>query len=190
MTLGRRKRFEALTLRYLSPLLRTAARYSESEAEDYVQETFLRAWVAFAQLRDPATVYCWLLRILCSVAFERQRGHFRRKKLVLITELTEEHEDRVASEEPRALDLLLARAERRRLRTALQSIPERFAEAVELHDVRGLTYREIAEVTESAIGTVMSRISRGRRMLAEVLALPVQEEASRFALDDGLRKAG
>lgn len=190
MTLGRRNRFEALTLRYLGHLLRTAARYSESEAEDYVQETFLRAWVAFDQLRDPAAVYSWLLRILCSVVFERQRGHLRRQKRVWITGLTEELQDRVASEEPRALDLLLARAERGRLRNALQSIPERFAQAVVLHDVRDLTYREIAEVTGSAIGTVMSRISRGRRMLAEALALPVQEEASPLALDEGLRATG
>ena len=155
-----------------------------------MQETFLRAWVAFDQLRDPATVYSWLLRILHGVLFERQRGHLRRQKLVWITELTEDHEDCIASEEPRALELLLARAERRMLRKALQSIPERFAQAVLLHDVRGLTYREIAEVTGSALGTVMSRISRGRRMLADVLALPVEEETSGLASGERLRVAG
>lgn len=182
--------FEALTLPHLPRLLRIAACYGESEAEDCVQETYLRAWVAFDQLRDPAAVFSWLVRILRGVAFERRRSQSRRQKLVYITELEAAHEERVASDEPRPLDLLLARAESRRLREALGTIPERFAEAVELHDLDGLTYHEIAKVTSLAIGTVMSRISRGRRLLAEALALLAADERREGEWEHGLRAVG
>jgi RNA polymerase sigma-70 factor (ECF subfamily) len=179
--------FEALTLPHLPRLLRIAARYGESEAEDWVQETYLRAWAAFDQLRERTALLPWLVRILRNVAFERRRSQSRRQKLVFITELEAAHEELVASDEPWPLDLLLARAETRRLRQALKSIPERFAEVVELHDLDGLTYREIAKLTSSPIGTVMSRISRGRRLLAAILALSATQEMGQGGLEEGLR---
>jgi RNA polymerase sigma-70 factor (ECF subfamily) len=147
-----------------------ASRWTDGhEAEDYVQETYARAWGAFDQLRDAKSAFSWLCQILRTVATERRRTRARRQDLLFITELEAAHEEIVASDTPSPLDELLARLDAGRLREALRSIPEDFAEAVELHDMHGLKYREIAEITSVPIGTVMSRISRGRQLLAGLL---------------------
>jgi RNA polymerase sigma-70 factor, ECF subfamily len=178
----KRARFQASTLPHLDRLVALASRWGDGqEAEDYVQETYVRAWAAFHQLRDPDASFPWLCQILRTVANERRRTRARRQRLVFITELESAHEEMVASDGPSPLDDLLARVEAGKLREALRSIPEEFAEAVELHDVHGLKYREIAELTEVPIGTVMSRISRGRRLLAGLLAVTGEERARREA---------
>jgi RNA polymerase sigma-70 factor (ECF subfamily) len=131
----------------------------------------VRAWAAFEQLRDPGAAFPWLCQILRTVANERRRTRSRRQALVFVTDLEAAHEEIVASDSPSPLDDLLARREAGRLREALRSIPEDFAEAVELHDMQGLKYREIARITGVPIGTVMSRISRGRQLLAGLLTI-------------------
>jgi RNA polymerase sigma-70 factor, ECF subfamily len=166
----RRARFQSATLHHLDRLVMLASRWTDGhEAEDYVQETYARAWGAFDQLRDPKAAFSWLCQILRTVATERRRTRARRQDLLFITELEAAHEEIVASDAPSPLDDLLARLDAGRLREALRSIPEDFAEAVELHDMHGLKYREIAEITSVPIGTVMSRISRGRQLLAGLL---------------------
>ena len=155
---------------HLNRLVALASRWADGhEAEDYVQETYARAWVAFDQLRDAGAAFPWLCQILRTVANERRRTHARRQDLAFIGVLEAAHEEVVASDAPSPLDQLLARLEAGRLREALRSIPEDFAEAVALHDVHGLKYREIAQATAAPIGTVMSRISRGRQLLAGLL---------------------
>lgn len=175
----RRARFQASTLPHLDRLVALASRWTDRhEAEDYVQETYARAWEAFHQLRDPDAAFPWLCQILRMVANERRRTHARRQRLVVITELDSAHEEMVASDARSPLEDLLARLEAGRVRDALRSIPEDFAEAVELHDVHGLKYREIAGITSVPIGTVMSRISRGRRLLAGLLRVAGEETAT------------
>jgi len=174
----KRARFQASILPHLDRLVALASRWADGhEAEDDVQETYIRAWAAFDQLRDPAAALAWLCQILRTVAGERRRTRARRQELAFITELQEAHEEIVASDAPSPLDNLLARLEAGRLREALQSIPADFAEAVELHDMHGLKYREIAQVTSVPVGTVMSRISRGRQLLAGLLAVTDEKEA-------------
>jgi len=147
-----------------------ASRWGDrAEAEDYVQETYARAWTVFHQLRDTGAVFPWLCSILRTVALERRRTVTRRQDLLFITALEAAHEEIIASDAPSPLDELLARLEAGSLREALRSIPEDLALAVELHDLQGLKYREIAQVTSVPIGTVMSRISRGRKLLAGLL---------------------
>jgi RNA polymerase sigma-70 factor (ECF subfamily) len=167
----RRARFQATTLPHLDRLVALASRWADGhEAEDDVQETYVRAWGAFDQLRDARSVFAWLCQILRAVSRERRRTRARRQSLAYMTELADRYEEIVASDSPSPLDQLLARVEAGQLRDALRSIPETFAEAIELHDVHGLKYREIAEVTAVPIGTVMSRISRGRQLLAGLLS--------------------
>jgi RNA polymerase sigma-70 factor, ECF subfamily len=176
----RRVRFQSATLPHLDRLVALASRWTDGhEAEDYVQETYIRAWAAFEQLRDPDNAFAWLCQILRSVANERRRTHARRQDLVFIGELQAAHEEIVASDAPSPLDDLLARVEAGRLREALLAIPEDFSQAIELHDLQGLKYREIAEIVSVPIGTVMSRISRGRQLLAAFLAVTAEDGAKR-----------
>ena len=166
----KRVRFQSATLPYLDRLVALAASWSDGqEAEDYVQETYARAWIAFDQLRQPEAAFPWLCQILRGVANERRRNHARRQRLMFVGELLDAHRETIGSDAPSPLDHLIARLESGRLREALRSLPEEFAEAVELHDVHGLKYREIAQITAAPLGTVMSRISRGRQLLAGLL---------------------
>jgi RNA polymerase sigma-70 factor, ECF subfamily len=174
----KRARFQAAILPHLDRLVALASRWATgNEAEDHVQETYVRAWAAFEQLRDIDAAFPWLCQILRTVVGERRRTCARRQRLVFITELEAAHEEIVASDAPSPLDDLLARLEKGRLREALWSIPEDFAEAVDLHDVQGMKYREIAQITSVPIGTVMSRISRGRRLLAGLLVATGEKRA-------------
>ena len=176
----KRERFQSSTLPHLNRLVALASRWADGhEAEDDVQETYVRAWAAFDQLRNPDAVFPWLCQILRTVAGGRRRIHARRQDLLFIGELEAAHEEMVASDAPSPLDQLLARHEAAALREALSAIPEPFAEAVELHDVDGLKYREIAQITSVPIGTVMSRISRGRQLLAGLLAVTAERAARR-----------
>ena len=177
---ARRACFQSTTLPHLDRLVALASRRGDrEEAEDDVQETYARAWTAFDQLRDTGAAFPWLCKILRMVANERRRTVARRQDLLFITELEAAHEEIVASDAPSPLEHLLARLEAGSLREALQSIPEDLAEAVALHDMHGLKYREIAEVTSVPMGTVMSRISRGRQLLAGLLRARDEEEPQR-----------
>jgi len=179
---SKRSRFQSSTLPHLDRLVALASRWSDGqEAEDDVQEAYIRAWAAFDQLRDAGSVFPWLCRILRTVASERRRTFARRQDLFLVTHLEAAHEEIVGSEAPSPLDDLLARLEANKLREALRSLPDDYSEAVELHDLHGLKYREIAQVTSVPIGTVMSRISRGRQLLAGLLAGRGEDKKKRAA---------
>jgi len=182
--------FQSTTLPHLDRLVALASRWADGhEAEDYVQETYARAWTAFHQLRDTGAAFSWLYRILRTVADERRRTQARRQDLLFVTELEDAHEEMIAGDAPSPLDELLARLDATNLREALRSLPRDLAEAVELHDVHGLKYREIAQATSVPIGTVMSRISRGRQLLAGLLRVDEQSEPRpRLAMRGGRRR--
>jgi RNA polymerase sigma-70 factor (ECF subfamily) len=166
-----RRRFQRLTLPHLDRLVGAARRHGAASdvAEDLVQETYLRAWKGFASLDDEERVYPWLYRILLNVFADDRRRDGRRQALLPITDLEDGYEAIVASADPGPYELLVTRLDQARVRAALEELPREFAEALALHDIEGLRYRDIAEMTGVAIGTVMSRISRGRRLLAALL---------------------
>ena len=167
----RQARFEALVLPHLDRLLAFAVRRTEvlADAEDAVQEASVRAWVAFDDLRDAARVRAWLYRILRAVLSDSQGRHARRRQLVSITRLETVHEELVGGDRDVLFDEVAARLSSEAVRSALAQLPEDFAVAVELHDIDGFKYQEIADIVGVPIGTVMSRISRGRRLLAGAL---------------------
>lgn len=176
----RHARYEALVLPHLDRLLGFAARRTLElgDAEDAVQEMCMRAWVAFDDLLEPSSVRPWLFRILRTVlsdAFERRS---RRQRLIPMSRLEDVHEDLVAGEHDVVFAEVTARLDAEMLQAALDAIPEDFAVSVELHDIEGFKYHEIADVLGIPMGTVMSRISRGRRMLAGVIT----EHRHRWAL--------
>jgi RNA polymerase sigma-70 factor (ECF subfamily) len=175
----RHARFDALVLPHLDRLLAFAVRRTDvrADAEDAVQEACVRAWVAFDELRDSARVRAWLYRILRTVLSEARERIARRRQLVSMTRLETAHEELVGSDRDLLFDEVAARLSSEAVRAALSQLPEDFAVAVELHDIDGFKYQEIAEIVGVPIGTVMSRISRGRRLLAGALVVNRSAEA-------------
>ncbi|MDP9348118.1 MAG: sigma-70 family RNA polymerase sigma factor [Gemmatimonadota bacterium] len=169
--------FERLVLPHLDRLLAFARRrvVAEADAEDLVQDAVVRAWDRFADLREPEHVRSWLYRIVRSLLADHHREKTRRRGLVSITRLEAAHERLVGSDDPSPLERVITLAAAERVHRALSLIPEEFAAAVELHDLFGLRYREVAEALDIPLGTVMSRISRGRKLLAGALAAEALE---------------
>jgi RNA polymerase sigma-70 factor (ECF subfamily) len=163
-----RPRFEAVVMPHLDRLLAFAIRRCDSvaDAEDAVQDAFVRAWVAFADLRDDANARPWIYRILRTVLSDMREKSGRRQQLVFITRLEETHDEMVGGERDALFSEVVARLDGEAVHRALRKIPEDFAAAVELHDIDGFKYAEIAEIVGVPIGTVMSRIARGRKLLA------------------------
>ena len=164
----RQARFDALVLPHLDRLLAFAVRRANvlADAEDAVQEACSRAWLGLDELRDPARVRAWMYRILRTVLSEAEERTARRRQLVSITRLESSHEELVAGEHASVFEEVAARLSSEEVHAALTQLPEDFGVAVELHDIDGFKYHEIAEIVGVPIGTVMSRISRGRRLLA------------------------
>ena len=185
-TTDQRPRFEALVLPLLDRLLSFAVRRCESvaDAEDALQDACIRAWARFDNLRDDASVRPWMYRILRTVIADARDKAGRRQVLVDITRLEDAHERMIGSERDALFTEVVARLDGEALRHALTMIPDDFATAVELHDIDGFKYAEIAEIAGVPIGTVMSRISRGRKLLAGVL---VTSPAGRLQLNSTAR---
>jgi RNA polymerase sigma-70 factor (ECF subfamily) len=144
----RQARYEALVLPHLDRLLGFAARRTVSlgDAEDAVQDMCMRAWLAFDELREASSVRPWLFRILRTVLSDALSRNGRRNRLVPMTRLEDVHEDMVASETDTVFTEVVARIDAEMLQSALDAIPEDFAAAVELHDIDGFKYHEIADI--------------------------------------------
>jgi RNA polymerase sigma-70 factor, ECF subfamily len=161
-------RFSALVMPHMDRLLRFAQRRTAAsgDAEDAVQDACVKAWISFGDLRDADKARPWLYRILRSVLSDLGEKSDRRRQLVDITRLEQAHEELIGGDTDVVFSEVAARLDGEMLTRALSMIPEDFATAVELHDIEGFKYHEIAEIAGIPIGTVMSRISRGRRLLA------------------------
>ena len=177
---ARQTRYESMVLPHLDRLLGFAARRTPElgDAEDAIQDMCMRAWLAFDDLQDATRVRSWLFRILRTVLSDALERNGRRNRLVPMSRLEDVHEALVAGENDAVFADVVARIDAEMLQAALTAIPEDFATAVELHDIEGFKYQEIADMVGVPIGTVMSRISRGRRLLAGV----IMENRSAWAL--------
>ena len=182
-----RPRFEAVILPHLDRLLAFAVRRCDSvaDAEDAVQEACMRAWVGFADLRDDSSARAWVYRILRTVLSDAREKTGRRQQLVYITRLEDVHDELIGGEHDAVFSEVVARLDAEAVRRALREIPEDFAAAVELHDIDGFKYAEIAEIVGVPIGTVMSRISRGRKLLAGAI-IAARGGAARLEPTDAL----
>jgi RNA polymerase sigma-70 factor (ECF subfamily) len=145
---------------------------NRDEAEDAVQEAYLRAFRGFAGFNGGA-VRSWLLAIVRNVAYSALAN---RKRLNQIVASNEDLEGRtgggieeIASTEPSPETLAIAQCERRELLSALAELPLIYRDAVVLREMEGLSYSEIAEIVGVPIGTVMSRLARGRAELRKAL---------------------
>jgi RNA polymerase sigma-70 factor, ECF subfamily len=139
---------------------------SQTEAEDLLQETLLRALRALTSLNQDVSPKAWLLKIM-------KHAHIDRCRRKLSRPIEEElHDERQAADAPAPLnpeEILLRRLAIEEVRTAIRRLPTVWREAVELRDIEGLSYQEIAHVIDRPIGTVMSRLYRGRNLLRSFL---------------------
>ena len=164
-------RFSALVLPHLDRMLGFAKRRTQtaSDAEDAVQDACIKAWSNFGELREDAKTRAWLYRILRSVLSDDGEKRTRRAGLVSMTRLDDVHEEMMASPHDSVFADVAARIDSEQLYQALALIPQDYAIAVELHDIDGFKYHEIAEIVDVPHGTIMSRIARGRRLLAATI---------------------
>jgi RNA polymerase sigma-70 factor (ECF subfamily) len=172
-----RRRFEELALPHLKSLYRFASRLTGNRgiAEDLVQETFLKALESFPALRDPARSKAWLFRILSRLAVDRQRSVARAVNVQVTDDLDQfSLYDLIWEEDPlpysdRLHEDFLARFRDEEVRAALSALPEAYLAPLLLIYLEGMKYREVAEVLELPMGTVMSRLHRGRKILEREL---------------------
>lgn len=168
-------------LRQLDAVWRTARRMTgnDQDAEDLVQDTFLKATRSVHRYREGAGVRAWLFRILTNAYIDRYRRARREPDVVPLTEtggLVDaflEARDEPRAEVPRdlaALGEFLRTQVGDEVRAAVEALPPDFRLVLLLRDVEGLSYREIAEALGVPVGTVMSRLFRARRALQARLA--------------------
>jgi RNA polymerase sigma-70 factor, ECF subfamily len=157
-------------LSYLDSLFGMALRLTRraQDAEDLVQETYLKAFRAASQFERGTNLKAWLFTILHNT-YRNMRRHDGRNPIDVNSEAVERAVD-VAAEEQTPEQLLTRATLDGDLQAALDDMPEAFRQAVWLRDVEEFSYAEIAAMLDVPIGTVMSRISRGRRMLYERLS--------------------
>ena len=164
-------RFQELVLPHLDRLVSFATRRlgNAADAEDVVQDSFIRAWLAFRDLRDESRVRPWLYQIVRCVLSDFRERKGRREVLAPTTGLEQAKEELGISDEPGPFERLMDSISTAQIHEVLSMLPESFATAVELHDIEGFRYHEIAEITGVPVGTVMSRIFRGRKLLASLI---------------------
>ena len=169
----RAARFERDALPYLAQLYPAALRMTRNraDAEDLVQETFTRAYAAFGQFEPGTNLKAWLYRILTNTFLSSYRK--RRRDPVPAAEIQDWQLAAAASHASSGLKPadaeVLEHLPDPRVKRALGELPDEFRAAVYLADVEGYAYREIADITRTSVGTVASRLYRGRRQLRDLL---------------------
>jgi RNA polymerase sigma-70 factor (ECF subfamily) len=181
----RRRRFEREAVPYLDQMYAAALRMTRrpADAEDLVQDTFARAFDSFDRFEEGTNIRAWLYRILTNTFINDYRKRQRRPTQQSTADTIEDWQlAEAASHTPSGLKsaetAALERLPDTEVKRALADLPEDFRLAVYLADVEGFPYKEIADIMDVPIGTVMSRLHRGRRRL--------RAELEEYARDQGI----
>ena len=183
-----RARFEREALPLLDQLYSAALRTTRNpaDAEDLVQETYLKAYAAFSSFTEGTNLKAWLFRILTNTYINIYRKKQRQPYQTGTDDLTDgqlhEAESHTSTGLKSAEAVALDRLADTDVVEALAKMPEDFRIAVYLADVEGFSYKEIAEIMDTPVGTVMSRLHRGRKLLRSLL--------EDYAIERGLIPAG
>lgn len=177
-----RDEFNDAALPHAAALLRTATRLCggrREAGEDLVQETYLQAWRSFARFEPGTNCRAWLYKILIYSHLRQRRDQSRRP---VVSSLETASESALLFDPPTP-DTLTANS----VKAAFESLPDQFRVVVLLVDVEQLSYREAADALDAPIGTVMSRLNRGRRLMRQAL---VEQAAAYGIAADVERKRG
>ena len=164
----KRKEFEELALQYMDSLYGVALRMTRdvTEAQDLVQDVFLRAYRFFDRFEKGTNFKAWLFKILKNVYINKYRRESRMPQMVDVFGVEASNSLQISkTPENEVFDKLLDDE----ITDAMDALPEEFRFAIVLSDLQGFSYKEIAEILDCPIGTVMSRLHRGRKLLRDSL---------------------
>ena len=169
--------FEAAAMPFVDALYNTAYRMTRNaeDAEDLVQETYLKAYRGFEGFQEGTNLKAWLYKILTNTFINNYRAKKRRPEESDVEDVEDLYLYRrlgggqAETAGRSAEDELLDHLTEAEVKEAVEALPEQFRIAVLLADVEGFSYKEIAEILEIPIGTVMSRLHRGRKALQKAL---------------------
>lgn len=169
---GKREEFTAIALPYMDTVYSAGLYLSRNpdEAADLLQETFLRAYRSWHQFNPGTNCKAWLLTILYNAFRNRYRSRTREPQTVEFDEAIYSGERAglpALAEDPQ--EIVAAQVLDGEVEAALRQLPQEFLEAVVLVDLQELTYEEAAAASGCPVGTIRSRLSRGRRLLHQAL---------------------
>jgi len=188
----RRQIFEAEVLPHLDAMHRTASQFtrSPSDADDLVQDAVIKAWRFFDSYERGTNIRAWLLKIVTNVFYSKHRRNTLEGNVHAMATVDPVSDGWIGAASMNAQREPERVAERplleRSVAEALKDLPEDFRQVLVLVDVEGLTYREVAEAMNCPMGTVMSRLHRARRAVAQKLGL-APEQAATNNEQDGAR---
>jgi RNA polymerase sigma-70 factor, ECF subfamily len=175
--------FTADAMQFAPQLFSTALRMTRNraDAEDLVQETFVKAWRSFATFQEGTNLRAWLFRIMTNTFINKYNAQQRRPQETELDEVEElflfrrlgafDQSKMTQSAEDQMLEFFTDDE----VKKAIEELPEMFRLPVLLSDVDGFSYKEIAEMLDVPIGTVMSRLHRGRKMMQKLLYVYAKE---------------
>ena len=170
---GDYRAFDLLVLKYQSRLVSIAFKYVKEIqlAEDISQEAFIKAYKAIDSFREESAFYTWLYRITANTAknYLVSKGRRRESSISELSTLENEEQFVIASHDSPD-EILLAQELRNTLFNAVSSLPEDTRTALSLREFEGLNYEEIAKIMNCPVGTVRSRIFRGREALEDLIS--------------------
>lgn len=164
-----RKEFEDIALQHMDAIYSAALRMAkdETEAEDLVQDTYLRAYRFFDRFRPGTSVKAWLFKILKNTFINNFKKQAKTPEHVNFDRLKQSEDELTNPNDPE--EELLYRFFSDEFTRAIDALPEEFRLVIFLSDVQGFSYKEIAKIVGCPIGTVMSRLHRGRKLLRKSL---------------------